>query len=234
MIWVCVCDGDVCLDLVQKLTVDTASYASLLSAFQVRLECATEVSLPLREMIALMKRLSRRAFLEGKAISSKGEDWVLWWESGVDMLETMRFSPFADVMRFVRHKAGLKAKILDQDREYVVSQRKLDTSLTGRGRGGYRPAPGPAYGGWNNYAPGYHGGRGGYSGGGGRGGRGGGAHGGRGGYPGGGGRGGRGGGAAGGRGRGFGGRCANCNTVCGQTWRNCTQQPQPAMRRHNF
>ena len=174
-----------------------------------------------------MKRLSRRAFLEGSACSSKGQDWVLWWESGVDMLETMRFAPFADVMRFVRHKAGLKAKILDQDREYVVSQRKLDTSLAGRGRGGYRPAPSlPVYGGWSNQAPAF----GSFDRGRGRGGRGaGGNH--RGGFQGGGGRGGRGGG---GRGGGFQGRCANCNTVCGNSWRNCTRQPQPPTRRHAF
>ena len=49
----------------------------------------------------------------------------------MDVVDTMKFSSsYADVMRFVRHKAGLKDKILNHDREFLVSQRKLDTSLS--------------------------------------------------------------------------------------------------------
>ena len=84
------------------------------------------------ELILLMRRLARRAFLESKYDGkSDQQDWVQWWESGVDVVDTMKFSSsYADVMRFVRHKAGLKENILDRDREFLVSQRKLDTSLS--------------------------------------------------------------------------------------------------------
>ena len=222
----CVC-GYVCC---QVLSADTASYAALLASFQTRLECASERSLPVSELILLMRRLARRAFLESKDEgASSDQDWVQWWESGVDVVDTMKFSSgYSDVMRFVRHKAGLKEKILDHDREFLVSQRKLDTSLSRArgyvgnigGWGAAPPAPFP------NWAPpsGF-----------GRGGRGGGRGGdfGRGGRRGG-GRGGRGGGRGGGGGHHFRGRCANCNTNCGKVWRECTSSPQPPQNRHRY
>jgi hypothetical protein len=49
----------------------------------------------------------------------------------VDVVDTMKFSSsYADVMRFVRHKAGLKDKIMTHDREFLVSQKKVDTILS--------------------------------------------------------------------------------------------------------
>ena len=96
------------------------SYETMLNSLATRVDTATQASLPVHEMKALMEKLSRRAFLEGKDGSDGDQDWVTWWQSSVLSLSTMVNCPYKDIMRFVRQSVGLKQKMLDVHRDFIV------------------------------------------------------------------------------------------------------------------
>ena len=102
----------------------------MLNSLATRVDTATQASLPVHEMKALMEKLSRRAFLEGKDGSDGDQDWVTWWQSSVLSLSTMVNCPYKDIMRFVRQSVGLKQKMLDVHRDFIVQQRRLDNGLS--------------------------------------------------------------------------------------------------------